>query len=139
MSPARTNFAHGWVERPPEHGEPAHHDHLRGRQGALRDVWREVLAASADDAPPVSVLLLPDVLASLWERMGLDQHLSLAAIAAAIWARARLQALHPAVQAANIEEPEIEVAAAPPLRPLRSRSVLAHHRCGQRVWTMPRR
>ena len=80
-------------------------------EGALRDVWRAVIAASDASSPPVSVLLLPGVpWLKRWERMeALFSHLrSCRGCSRFLGSTVRLQALHPSYSSSP-DESEIEV------------------------------
>ena len=80
-------------------------------EGALRDVWRAVIAASDASSPPVSVLLLPGVQwLKRWERMeALFSHLrSCRGCSRFLGSTVRLQALHPSYSSSP-DESDIEV------------------------------
>ena len=81
-------------------------------EGALRDVWRAVMASSDASSPSVAVLLLPDVdWLGPWERMlALDKHMrSCRDCATHLGASIRLQALHPDAQVSSPTDSQIEV------------------------------
>lgn len=80
--------------------------------GALRDIWKTVLRSAQTGAPPVTVLLLPDVAwLQEWERMAaLDKHLRACRDCTAyLGSRIRMQALHPQTRKETQEDSEVEM------------------------------